>query len=114
MQEEIFFIVMTAIIAGTVMVSSIVRSIFKFLSSKNQPVSSAAGGSLKASELEAMLRNAVEEATAPLVNKIDVLEQRLDARADRLLDAPSAPPIGLVDDEPATDAPADRLRRRVR
>ncbi len=102
MPDEVFVIILVAILAGTMMVAGIARSIFKYLSSRHQPIQ--AGSSLTAGELERLLREAVEEATAPLAAQIDALERRLDER--RLLEAPPLLPEGDLSEQEA--APPDR------
>ncbi len=97
MPDEVFVIILVAILAGTMMVAGIARSIFKYLSSRHQPIQ--AGSSLTAGELERLLREAVEEATAPLAAQIDALERRL-------LEAPPLLPEGDLSEQEA--APPDR------
>ncbi len=114
MQEEVVVIVMTAIIAGTLMVATFMRGIFKYLTSRHQPVVREAGGeSLTAGELERLLREAVEDAVAPLVDKIERLEERLSAPEDRLQDA-AEPRLTLDAEELVAEETPVRPRRAVR
>ena len=96
MQEEIMIIAVVSIIAGTLMIASIIKSIFGYAKSRNQQ-GSAPGSSLTTSELERLVRTAVEEATEPLHAKIDRLEARLDETP--LLEAASRePPLHELED----------------
>jgi hypothetical protein len=94
MEREIFIIVLTAIIAGTTMITTIAKSIIGAVKKKSAAVNSP---SLTTSELERMLRDVVGEVTAPLYAKIEALEKRLDAP---MLNAPSSPiDLDGVEDE---------------
>lgn len=96
MPEEILAIVLISIAAGTAM--SIIRMVLGYRERRGMS-GSGKGSSLTTSELERMMRRAVEEATAPLVKKIEDLEfematkqevKQLDeARMDLLLDVDS-------------------------
>jgi hypothetical protein len=79
MQDEIFFIVITAIIACTIIVTTIVKSIFGIAKQKADLRSTSSGSSLTTSELERMLRQVVGEATDPLYERMEALEERLNA-----------------------------------
>jgi hypothetical protein len=59
--------------------------------------------SLGTSELKAFIREAVEEANAPLVERLDALEARLDAPAR------PAPLLDAYDTEPRPMVPAHRV-----
>ena len=83
MDDEIFIVVVVAIIAGTVMITTLIRSILAYASRKDRP---SGESSLSMSELEAMLHRAVESGTEPLAARLDALE-------DRLLDAPHEPTV---------------------
>lgn len=77
MPDEIFFIVITAIIFGTMMIASIFKSVFKYAVAAKAPPQKA-DSSLTTSELHGLIRDAVTEATAPLHERIDAVEQRLE------------------------------------
>ena len=83
MNDEIFFIVITAIIFGTVMIASIFKSVFRYAGGKTQAPKLDA--SLTTSELQGLIRDAVTEATEPLNERIAMLEQRLDTQQHDLL-----------------------------
>jgi len=113
MPEEILAIVIISIFAGTVM--SIVRMVLSYKERKSMTsTGSHTGSSLTTSELERMMKRAVEEATEPLVRKIDDLESemavgktpRLEAaRTDLLLDID-----GENEDAEPASVPASRTR----
>jgi len=79
MPDEIVAIVIISILAGTFM--SIIRMVLGY---KERRLTSGKMGesSLTTSELERMMRRAVEEATEPLVRKIDDLEFELATRKE--------------------------------
>lgn len=83
MEDEIFIIVVVAIISGTVMITTLIRSVVIAATRKNKPAKGESSLSMR--ELEALLRTVVEESTAPLAHRLEALEERLDTR---LLDAP--------------------------
>lgn len=103
MSDELFFIVITAIIFGTVMIASIFKSVFRYARAKAQPQNVDA--SLTTSELHGLIRDAVTEATEPLNERIATLEQRLDTQQPDLLTGTD----GYLTE--ASDAPE---RQRVR
>lgn len=67
MPEEILIIIIVSIFAGTAM--SIIRMVLGYKERRGLR-GTAHGSSLTTSELEKMMRRAVEEATAPLVQKL--------------------------------------------
>ena len=75
MPEEIFVIVVVAIIAGTIL--PIAKLFFGYASSRQQQ-RTPAGSSLTTSELAQLVREAVEEGTARLEARFDALERRMD------------------------------------
>ncbi|MFQ5569276.1 MAG: hypothetical protein ACE5G0_06350 [Rhodothermales bacterium] len=77
MPEELVVITVFALLAGTVTIITVVKSILRYLSSKHQPVTPSS--SMTSSELREIIRSAVEDATHPLAERVDRLEQRLDA-----------------------------------
>ncbi len=78
MEGPIFIIVLAAIICGTTMISTIFRSIFKYAVARSQPQKT--DSSLTTSELHGLIRDAVDEATEPLNERLAALEQRLEAQ----------------------------------
>ena len=113
MPDGIFVIIVVAIIAGTFL--GIVKAILGYLASKHELSGSkkqpkqreAPGSSLTTSELHAMIRNAVEEATAPLAARVEHLEHQQ-------LQAPDPSPLlNIPDDESAHTEIASSSRRRV-
>ncbi len=93
MPEEILAIIIVSIVAVTIL--SIVRMSLKYVETTGKSRTSE-GSSLTTSELERLMRRAVEEATAPLTKKVEDLEfematnkepQQLgEARKDLLID----------------------------
>ena len=111
MPEEIALIIVVSILAGCTTAITIVRTVIKY---KMGGVKKEDGSSLKTSELQTMLRAAVEEATQPLSDKIDRLEQRLkEGDAPRLLDAKSSDWLEVDEEEIADEVPQP-VRRRTR
>lgn len=80
MPEEIFVLSMTALISAAVVVSSIVRSTFKYLHARNVRPQVESGG-MTSSELKNLLTEAVEDAVFPLHRRIDELEKQLGRTA---------------------------------
>jgi len=76
MPEEILLIIVTSIMAGTLM--ALFGMTLNYRKSKFEYRTSEPSGLAK-SELEDMIRSAVTEATLPLAEKIDALQDRLDA-----------------------------------
>jgi len=108
MPEEILIIIIVSIVAASVI--SIVRMGLNFAEKK----STSEGSTLTTSELERMMRRAVEDATAPLARKVEDLEfdvasrnkpeQLREAREDLLLD--------LDDEEAQVDAERVPVKNR--
>jgi hypothetical protein len=75
MPEEFFVLFMLLVLStfGLTMVSMILRHRRK----QKAAVGAARGSSMTTSELESMMRRAVEDATAPLAAKIESLEMEL-------------------------------------
>ena len=78
MQGTIFVIVIMAIICGTAVIGTTIQGIFKYALAKSQPQKTDA--SLTTSELRGLIRDAVDEATEPLNERLAALEQRLEAQ----------------------------------
>lgn len=83
MPEEVAIIAVVAIVMGTL--SGIVKSVLKYNQQKwqarTQAMASATDNSLTASELRQMIDQSVSQATLPLLERIEVLEDRLDRAA---------------------------------
>ncbi len=116
MPEEIFILALLGLVAGTATVVLLTTMIFSYLRDKHgikdkkgkAVVSNET--SLTTSELHALMRQAVEEATLPLAEKIDDLERRLDTT--RQLSAPTDLLEGLHDEADVEEPVLGR--RRVR
>ncbi len=78
MEGTIFVIVIVAIICGTAMIGTTIKSIFKYALARSQPQKTDA--SLTTRELHGLIRDAVDEATEPLNERLAALEQRLEAQ----------------------------------
>ena len=90
MPIAIAMIALVAIVFGTIMIATIAKAFFTYLSSRHQADSPPE--SLTTSELQALIQDAVEEATQPLVERLEALEERASA-------APLPPAhTGLLDD----------------
>lgn len=108
MPEEILIIIIVSIVAASVI--SIVRMGLNFA----EKTRTSEGSTLTTSELERMMRRAVEDATAPLARKVEDLEfdvasrnkpeQLREAREDLLLD--------LDDEEAQVDAERVPVKNR--
>ena len=95
MPEEILAIIIISIFAGTAM--SLTRMI---LAHRRSMKGSAGSSSLTTSELERMMRRAVEEATEPLQRKIEDLELDLvTGKGARKLEAPRKDLLLDLEDE---------------
>lgn len=73
MPEEIAIIAILSIIMGTITVIAVTRSVIGYLRDKN----SVSQDSVGTSELRQLMLEAVEQATAPLYQRIDALEAQL-------------------------------------
>lgn len=80
MPEEIFFIVITALIGGCTLTYSIVRMAINYHRDK-YGIGKGKGNSpsLTTSELGNIVRSAVEEAISPLDERLAMLEHQLEA-----------------------------------
>ena len=80
MPEEIAIIAVVAIIGGTL--SAIVKHVLEYL--KSREPRSVERSSMTTSELQALLRSSVMEATEPLAARLEKLEQKVESvSADR-------------------------------
>ena len=104
MPIAIAVIALVAIIFGTMMIATIFKAFFSYLSSRHQPDSPPE--SLTTSELHALIQDAVEEATQPLVERLEALEERAAAT--------SLPPAhtGLLDDAEVYAEVAENISHR--
>lgn len=79
MPDEVFVIVIVAIVAGTF--SGLVKQILNYLRER-RPTAGSSESSLTTSELQRLMKAAVEEATEPLEARLEAMEAKLDpARA---------------------------------
>ena len=79
MPFAIVLIALVAIIFGTVMIATIAKAFFTFLSTKGTPTQ--APKSLTTSELHTLIQDAVAEATGPLAERVAALEERTATEA---------------------------------
>ena len=79
MQGTIFVIVIMAIICVTAVIGTTIQGIFKYALAKSQ--SQKTDASLTTRELHELIRDAVDEATEPLNERLAALEQRLEAQS---------------------------------
>ena len=95
MPEEILIIVIVSILAGTSM--SLIRMILGHRE-RTSLKGSVQGASMTTSELERMMKRAVEEATEPLARKVEELELASSKRPRQLEEA-SADLLLEIDEE---------------
>lgn len=93
MPEEVAVVLVVAIIAGSV--SSVIKQAIKARSSRKASATDAGG--ITMSELRAMMRDAVEEATLPLRAEIEDLKD--EVRAARGLPPAQEKLLGAFEDE---------------
>ncbi|MEM6645170.1 MAG: hypothetical protein AAF730_02850 [Bacteroidota bacterium] len=100
MPDEVVAIILTAIIAGTIMILSIARMISKAITSKQQTkaLSEGGGSSLTQSELEKMLERVVASAQEPIVERLDMIEMML-LKQPALLEGKAEAPLTFPDVE---------------
>ncbi len=84
MPAEVMVIVIVAMALGL----GLIGMIFDYLKHRNK-VNNNAGSSMTTSELQSLLRDAVADATEPLAERIESIEQRLDRQERRLPPASS-------------------------
>lgn len=105
MPEEVAIIAVVAIVMGTL--SGIIKSVLKYNQQKwqarTQSLAAMPDNSLTTSELNRIIGQAVEDATVPLLDRIEVLEGRLN----RL--SPAIPEHPLL--EEGAETPAARRSR---
>lgn len=113
MPDEIFVLMVIALGGGLVL--GLVSQIFTFVKWKIERESSggaAEQSSLTTSELEKMMRRAVEEATQPLVDRVESLEDELALHPKQLTGKAEK---GLLDlDDDLAEEPVLSRRKRVR
>lgn len=81
MPDEIFWIVIISILAGTF--ASVVKSIINYLNSR--PGGSGEKGSLTESQLRTLIEASVDRSISPLAGRLESIERRME----RALDPPS-------------------------
>ena len=72
MPEEIFIIVIIAIMSGTLL--GVVSNVRQYLETKNAGKGEQSGSSMRTSELEAMMERAAQKAIRPLVKRVENIE----------------------------------------
>ena len=110
MPEGPFILFALAIVAGTFF--AVVKVVLGYLSSKHQLPSgkSGSGSSLTTSELETMIRRAVDEANAPMRRRLEVLEAIVTDPEERAQLSPRQ--AGLLDELDELDATTPVAARR--
>ncbi|MEM1095149.1 MAG: hypothetical protein AAGJ10_11155 [Bacteroidota bacterium] len=100
MPDEVVAIVLTAIIAGTIMILSIARMISKAITAKQQTkaLAEGSGSSMTKSELERMLERVVASAQEPIVERLDMIEMML-LKEPALLEGKTEEPLTFPDAE---------------
>ncbi|RMH67460.1 MAG: hypothetical protein D6685_03495, partial [Bacteroidetes bacterium] len=80
MPFEVFIIAIVAISVGAGAVITIVKSVLGYLDRREERrLGVGRAGGVTTSELKGLLREAVEEATAPLVERLEALERQRPA-----------------------------------
>jgi len=110
MPEEILAIVLVSIAAGTGL--SLMRMILAHRAGRRDKSSPSTDSSLTTSELERMMKRAVESVIAPLVDKIEDLELQL-SRRNRALEAPRKDLLIDLDDISDEESVAVSSRSRT-
>ena len=106
MPEEVVPIVVISVLAFTGLSIFVIHTIFSFLRERaGIKDANKDKSSLTTSELEGMLRRVVQEANAPLLERIETLEDQIDPSSP-LLELPEAAPP-LNDEFDSTDGPRD-------
>jgi len=98
MPDEVVAIILTAIVAGTIMILSIVRMISKTVTSKQQTkaLAESSGSSMTQRELERMLERVVANAQEPIVERLDMIETML-LKQPALLEGKAEEPLAFPD-----------------
>lgn len=102
MPAGVAVVAIVTILAGCWTIASVVKHLFGRPRKRSSPESQ-----LTTSELEGMIRRAVEEATRPLEEKIERLEQGLEAPSDDAVREMEERDYGLIDEMPEQWADAD-------
>ena len=102
MPEDVFALFALAIVAGTLI--AIVKAVVGYLSSRHQ--TKASPDSLTTSELMSMIREAVEEGTSPLAQRVEALEEKEEQRS-------SSKPLLEIEDEAQRHEEGTTLRQKV-
>lgn len=112
MPFEIFIIAIVAISVGAGAVITIVKSVLGYLDRREERQLGGKTGGVTTSELRRLMQEAAEAATAPLHDRLDALEQRIDAGG---LPAHREPPLleGPADQEEPTASSPSRPRERT-
>ena len=100
MPEELFFISMAAILCGSGVIVFSVSQIMRYLHARSGITRGGGESSLTTGELERMLGSVVAEANRPLLERVQSVEERLDALPRQLGSGERAP-------EEAPSSPAE-------
>ena len=104
MPDEIVGIVVIAITAGALVLTTFFVQLFKFLRTKHgQGETKSGGSSLTTSELEALVYRAVAEASVPLAARLAAIEERLEDAVPPRLELPEPGERLALDDEATPD-----------
>lgn len=118
MPEEIMVIAIIAIIFGTITVMSIVKTVMRYKYGEQKKASqldTTTSQSMTTSELKAMLRETVTEATQPLVERIEMLEERyFEEESLPALEASRTEPLLELPEELDDEDQLQRTRSRTR
>ncbi len=110
MPEEIFIIIIVAILAGTF--SGVVKQVLSYLQSRHgAPVrSSSSETSMTTSELESMIQKWIGESTRPLVDRLDRIESHIGNTPEQI----SSTKKSILDDMDGYESAEDEERLSAR
>lgn len=114
MPDEIFILMIIAMSGGIILaVFSQILSFSKWRIERETEGKATDGSSLTTSELEQMIRSAVEEATQPLSNRMEQLEEQVAQHPKQLAERTTTPLLDL-DLEDGQEEAVEVTRKRVR
>lgn len=102
MPEEIFILSVLAILCGSTLILGIVLVLFAYNRAKLKAHQEAGDAGMTASELRDLIQQAVEEATRPLMQRIDALQAAQEKHEPLAL---PERPRELLEEEPALHDP---------
>ena len=112
MPEEVLIVF---IVFGSIVLT--IRTFVSYFKWKNENKGAGKEGSLRTSELKALIREAVEEANVPLHRRIDELEEMLDEQQrPRLMPAEREDPLlaSLTEEDEDHEGAPETVRARQR